>query len=130
MEVIVCLSVAILLVSARMSAEWSASAQAGVLPGVMPAKAVVGMVQLLSFACVGFAMGLISGVLILGFGGTRWNVGVPVLIAFTGPVVGVLGWGTFLAIRVWLERSQMPPECMSCNSTKEGGASVDSMALR
>ena len=130
MEVILCLSVAILLVSARTSAEWSASARAGVLPGVMPAKAVVGMVQLLSFACVGFAMGLISGVLILGFAGTRWNVGVPVLIAFSGPVVGVLGWGAFLSARVWLSRAQMPSPRPSPKRNEDGAISIDSMVIR
>jgi len=105
MELILCLGVAILLVSARTSAQWSASARVRVPSQSVREKTVFAVVQFLSFACAGFALGLIDGFLTLELSGARPNVGIPVLIAISVPAVGVTLWGTFLAVRVWLSSS-------------------------
>ena len=130
MELILCLGVAILVVSARTSSEWSAAAQA-VPPGTVMAKAAVRIVQWLSFVCAGFAMGLVGGALTLAFGDTRWNVGVAVLIAFTGPVAGVLIRGAILTIRAWGTSAKMPHDLRSRNNRDQASSMpIDSLVIR
>jgi hypothetical protein len=104
MEVVFCLSVAILLVSARMPAQWSSASQGPVPSQSVRDRTVFAIVQFLSFACAGLALGLIDGFLTLELSGSRRNVGIPVLMAVVVPFVGVALWGTFLAVRLWLSQ--------------------------
>jgi len=104
MELILFLGVAILLVSARTSAQWSASAQGRAPLRSVRDNTVFAIVQFLSFACAGFALGLIDGFLTLELSGSRPNVGIPVLIAVIVPAVGFMLWGMFLTVRLWHSR--------------------------
>ena len=101
MELILCLSIAILIVTARTSGQWSASLGAGVPSPSFRAKTTFAIAQFMSFACAAFALGLLDGFLTLELSGNR-NAGIPLLIAVMAPTVGVVLWGAVLGLRIWM----------------------------
>jgi len=99
MELLYCLSVAVLIVTARTFGQWSELGRLPLPPDTIWAKTMLAIVQFLSFACAGFALGLLDGFLTLELSGNR-NAGIPLLIAAVMGM-GVVCWGAIRGVRVW-----------------------------